>query len=72
MSPYNPRKVAYFIWAKPWMVAGNDTYINEMLQLNKFENIYNHMNRYPKVEINRIRYEGDPDVIILSSNKNLN
>lgn len=61
------RKVAYFIWAKPWMVAANDTYINEMLQLNRFENIYEHMSRYPKVEINRIRHEGDPDVVILSS-----
>lgn len=61
------RKVAYFIWSKPWMVAGNDTYINEMLKLNKFENIYDDMSRYPKVEVNRIRYEGDPDVVILSS-----
>ena len=61
------RKVAYFIWAKPWMVVGNDTYINEMLQLNKFENIYGYMSRYPKIEIDRIRHEGDPDVIILSS-----
>jgi ABC-type Fe3+-hydroxamate transport system substrate-binding protein len=61
------RKVAYFIWAKPWMVAGSDTYINEMLQLNKFENIYEEMSRYPKVEINRIRHDGDPDVVILSS-----
>jgi len=61
------RKVAYFIWANPWMVAGNDTFINEMLQLNKFNNIYDSMNRYPKVEISRIRHEGDPDVIFLSS-----
>ncbi len=61
------RKVAYFIWAKPWMVAANDTYINEMLALNKFENIYADMSRYPKVEVNRIRYEGDPEVVILSS-----
>tara|TARA_R110001583_G_scaffold145096_1_gene297105 strand:- start:42195 stop:43001 length:807 start_codon:yes stop_codon:yes gene_type:complete len=61
------RKVAYFIWAKPWMVVGNDTYINEMLKLNKFENIYDNMSRYPKVEINKIRHEGDPDVVILSS-----
>jgi ABC-type Fe3+-hydroxamate transport system substrate-binding protein len=61
------RKVAYFIWAKPWMVAGNETYINQMLQLNKFENIYQNMSRYPKVEINKMRYEGDPEVLILSS-----
>lgn len=61
------RKVAYFIWANPWMVAGNNTYINEILKLNKFENIYANRSRYPKVEINKIRHEGDPDVIILSS-----
>lgn len=61
------RKVAYFIWAKPWMVAANDTYINEILQLNNFENIYEYMSRYPKIEIDRIRHEGDPDVIFLSS-----
>lgn len=61
------RKVAYFIWSKPWMAVGNDTYINEILKLNKFENIYSNMSRYPKVEISKIRHEGDPDVIILSS-----
>ena len=61
------RKVAYFIWAKPWMVVGNDTFINEMLALNKFDNIYANMSRYPKIEIDRIRHEGDPDVVILSS-----
>ncbi|MFK5958631.1 MAG: helical backbone metal receptor [Lutibacter sp.] len=61
------RKVAYFIWANPWMVAGNDTYINELLTLNKFENIYSNMSRYPKIEIHKIKYEGNPEVIILSS-----
>jgi len=61
------RKVAYFIWSKPWMVAGNDTFINEMLALNKFENIYANVSRYPKIEIDRIRHDGDPDVVILSS-----
>jgi len=61
------RRVAYFIWAKPWMVVGNETYINEMLALNKFQNIYANMSRYPKVEINKIRHEGDPDIVILSS-----
>ena len=61
------RKVAYFIWAKPWMVVGNETYINELLKLNKFENIYANMSRYPKIDISKIRHEGDPEVIILSS-----
>ena len=62
-----PKKVAYFIWANPWMVAGNSTFINELLQLNKFTNIYGDLDSYPKVELNRIRHEGDPEVVFLSS-----
>lgn len=61
------RKVAYFIWAKPWMVAANHTFINEMLLLNKFENIYQNKERYPEVYISKIKAEGNPSVIILSS-----
>ncbi len=62
------QKVAYFIWANPYMVAGKNTFINEMLQLNHFQNIYiNNESRYPEVELNKIRLEGDPDLVLLSS-----
>ncbi len=62
------KKVAYFIWANPHMVAGNSTYINTLLQLNQFENIYaNKPSRYPEVELKKIRLEGDPDYVFLSS-----
>ncbi|HLO73303.1 MAG TPA: helical backbone metal receptor [Flavobacterium sp.] len=62
------KKVAYFIWANPHMVAGNDTFINELLQLNHFENIYNvKEGRYPEIELKKIRLEGDPDYVFLSS-----
>ena len=45
-------KVAYFIWANPYMVAGGDTFVNEMLRLNKFQNIYenNYVNSNSSVE----------------------
>lgn len=66
-----PRKVAYFIWANPYMVAGGNTFINELLKLNKFENIYdNHSKyegRYPEIVIQKMRIQGDPDVVFLSS-----
>lgn len=46
------RKVAYFIWNKPWMVVGSNNYINEILKLNKFENIFgNTPNRYPDIYV---------------------
>jgi ABC-type Fe3+-hydroxamate transport system substrate-binding protein len=34
------KKVAYFIWKSPYMVAGSDNFINELLKLNHFKNIY--------------------------------
>jgi iron complex transport system substrate-binding protein len=62
------RKVAYFIWANPYMVAGNQTFINHLLQKNHFENIYqNKQGRYPEIDIQKIRTEGDPELILLSS-----
>jgi ABC-type Fe3+-hydroxamate transport system substrate-binding protein len=60
-------KVAYFIWRNPWMVAANNTFINYLLELNKFDNIYKGKERYPEVEIRKIHLEGDPDLIFLSS-----
>lgn len=62
-----PKKVAYFIWRKPWMVAGNNTFINYLLSLNKFENIYADKERYPEIMLKKIRLEGDPDLVFLSS-----
>ncbi len=62
------KKVAYFIWANPYMVAGKNTFINEMLQLNKFENIYqNQEDRYPEITIQKMRIQGDPEIVFLSS-----
>ncbi len=61
------QKAAYFIWKNPFMVAGSDNYINEVLKLNHFQNIYENRGRYPEIEIKKIRLEGDPDIVLLSS-----
>lgn len=61
------KKVAYFIWRKPWMVSGNNNFINHLLTLNKFSNIYVNKDRYPEVDITKIQEEGNPDLILLSS-----
>ena len=61
------KKVAYFIWANPYMVVGKDTYINEVMKLNHFQNIYENIARYPPVDLKKMRLEGDPDFILLSS-----
>ena len=67
MKDIQPKKVAYFIWRNPWMVAANNTFINHILVLNKFENIYQNKERYPEVALKKIRLEGDPDLVFLSS-----
>lgn len=64
-------KVAYFIWTKPWMVAGGNNYINSMLKLNKFENIFeNAPDRYLEVYIEYLadlNVELKPELILLPS-----
>lgn len=68
ISDKKSHKIAYFIWANPYMVAGKNTFINEILKLNKFENIYeNEVSRYPEIELKKIRLQGDPDIVLLSS-----
>jgi hypothetical protein len=49
------------------MAAGNKTFINYLLKLNKFDNIYSNKDRYPEIELKKIRFEGDPDLVFLSS-----
>lgn len=61
------KKAAYFIWKNPYMVAGKDTFINTLLELNHFENIYKEKGRYPEIDLKKIRLEGDPDLVFLSS-----
>ncbi|MGA8855274.1 MAG: helical backbone metal receptor, partial [Christiangramia sp.] len=59
------RKVAYFIWENPLMVAGNGTFINEMLNLNKFENVFS-KERYPETSFEELR-QLNIDLCLLSS-----
>src|SRR5690606_32725448 len=61
------RKAAYFIWRDPYMAAGSGTFINEMMKLNKFANNYENRERYPEVELRKLRLEGDPELVFLSS-----
>lgn len=61
------RNTAYFIWKNPYMVAGSNTFINEMLELNHFQNKYKSIERYPEIEIEKIQLDGSVDLILLSS-----
>lgn len=59
------KKVAYVIWKKPLMIAGRDTFINHLLELNNFENICEEKSsRYPEVDEDFLK---QADEILLST-----
>ena len=47
------------------MVAGKDTFIDELLKLNKFENVFTE-SRYPEITLEELKVK-NPDLILLSS-----
>ena len=47
-------KVAYVIWKKPLMVAGSNTFINSLLELNNLENVFRE-ERYPVTSLDDLR-----------------
>lgn len=59
-------KVAYFIWQGPYMVAGTDTFIDHLLALSGFENVFGASSRYPEIEEEDLK-AAQPDLILLSS-----
>ncbi|MCP4438300.1 MAG: ABC transporter substrate-binding protein [Aureispira sp.] len=59
-------KVAYFIWQGPYMVAGSDTFIQHLLELSGFDNVFGKMQRYFEVTMEDLRV-ATPDLILLSS-----
>ncbi|TKB97087.1 cobalamin-binding protein [Pedobacter cryophilus] len=59
------KKVAYFIWKDPYMLAGTQTFIHEMLKYGGLENVTN-LNRYPIISESEL-HNLNPDVVLLSS-----
>jgi ABC-type Fe3+-hydroxamate transport system substrate-binding protein len=62
---HSGKKAAYFIWRKPYMVAGKGTFIDDMLQRCGLINAFD-MERYPEVTTVQIA-AANPDVVLLSS-----
>lgn len=60
------QKVAYLIWYRPWMVAGRETFIDDMLARAGWENVFGRMSRYPEISLTMLA-AAEPDLILLSS-----
>lgn len=59
-------KTAYFIWRKPYMVAGGDTFIQTMLEKAGFDNVFAGRSRYPEIQPDELA-AAQPEVLLLSS-----
>lgn len=60
------KKVAYFIWYRPWMTIGKDSFINDMLSRNGWENVYQDLYRYPETDLQDLKNR-NPEIVMLSS-----
>jgi ABC-type Fe3+-hydroxamate transport system substrate-binding protein len=60
------KTAAYCIWRKPWMWAGGDTFIHDLLDKAGLRNVLADVPRYPEVSLQSLA-DYQPDVVLLSS-----
>lgn len=61
-----PLSFAYLIWRKPYMAAGGDTYIDDVLRIAGGKNLVGSAQRYPELLPELLRSH-HPDLVLLSS-----
>jgi len=60
------KSAAYLIWDAPKMVAGSGTFINSMLHIAGFKNVFEAQKRYPEINDAALQ-NAMPEVVLLSS-----
>lgn len=65
LKQFQPKRTLYFIWKKPWMAAGKNTFIDTMLSKIGLVNCVSE-ERYPHLSIDEIK-KLSPELILLSS-----
>jgi ABC-type Fe3+-hydroxamate transport system substrate-binding protein len=59
-------RCAYMIWKDPWMVAGGNTFINDMMEACGLQNAWKDEQRYPTIELPELQYRSI-QILFLSS-----
>lgn len=62
---YRELRIAYFIWKAPWMAVGKGVFIDAMMQLAGFKNVFAE-ERYPAFELDELK-KLKPELLLLSS-----
>lgn len=66
INTHKPKSCCYLIWNEPIITVGNNTYINSMLNMAGFNNVFSHINSYPSITQKDIT-NAQPEYIMLSS-----
>ncbi len=69
LKHFNNRRVAYFIWRDPWMLASKNTFIDHILEISGHLNVAKELHsdaRYPAIELAELK-SLEPFDIYLSS-----
>lgn len=59
-------RTAYLIWKDPYMAAGGDTFINDMMKLCGWKNVFADTMRYPQITTGTLK-EKNTELVLLSS-----
>ncbi|NDC78264.1 MAG: cobalamin-binding protein [Chitinophagia bacterium] len=59
-------RTAYLIWRDPWMAAGGDTFIHDMMRRCGFSNVFADRPRYPVTTLSELSQAG-VELVLLSS-----
>jgi ABC-type Fe3+-hydroxamate transport system substrate-binding protein len=59
-------KTGYLVWRDPYIAAGGDTFISDMMQRCGFQNMFADVSRYPEVTIEQL-LANECELLILSS-----
>ena len=65
LQPGPELRTVYLIWRKPYMAAGHDTFINDMMQRCGFQNVIA-QDRYPELKEQDLLHS-DPELVLFSS-----
>ncbi len=63
---FGGKRIAYFIWNKPYMVAASNTYIHNVLEFLGCENVFKEEQRYPETTLEKIQ-QLNTELCLLSS-----
>lgn len=65
-KPATPKRILYLIWKNPYMAAGGNTFISDMIGRMGWSNVLGEAERYPQLSDAQIQAL-QPDIILLSS-----